>query len=110
MARDIAAFSTVIVRLGRTIQYSRDVSHEIDSRGVLDPPHARGMTAAIGRSRSNPSSIPARDGLLRLRWQCPRQEQPSSVVDDKLLTVAATIAGPQRRGDRAALGSIAASP
>ena len=51
IAWDGAAFSTVIVRLvrncalERTIQYSRVISSRNDRRrGVLDAPHARGVT------------------------------------------------------------------
>jgi hypothetical protein len=49
IARDYAALSTVIVRLDRTIQYSRDVRDGIDKPRRTGYPHARGMTAVLGR-------------------------------------------------------------
>ena len=54
IAWDGAASSTVIVRLvrncalERTIQWSRELVVETMRRGVLDVPHARGMTAVSG--------------------------------------------------------------
>jgi hypothetical protein len=45
--RNHAALSTVIARLDRATQYSRDVEINSRSRGVLDTPHARGMTIVL---------------------------------------------------------------
>jgi ethanolamine utilization microcompartment shell protein EutL len=49
----------VIARLDRAIQYSRDVNDKPRSRGVLDTPHARGMTTldVIARSEATKQSI-----------------------------------------------------
>jgi hypothetical protein len=47
-----AALSAVIARLDRAIQYSEASVMEPRSRGVLDTPHARGMTAVGGTSDS----------------------------------------------------------
>lgn len=39
--------ATVIARLDRATEYSRDAVIESGGRGVLDTPHARGMTAVV---------------------------------------------------------------
>src|SRR3954447_17472632 len=49
--------SAVIVRLDRAIQYSRDVNGLSRSRGVLDSPPSRGMTAEFG-GRPVASTVP----------------------------------------------------
>jgi hypothetical protein len=64
MAFDDAALSTVIVReSGRSSIPETSVMESI-SRGVLDPPHARGMTAVLGR-RYWPSLRGARDKIAK---------------------------------------------
>jgi hypothetical protein len=48
IAWSCTALSTVIVRLDRAIQYSRDGEVKSRGRGVLDAPHSRGMTKVLG--------------------------------------------------------------
>jgi hypothetical protein len=43
-----ATLPAVIARLDRAIQYSRDVNDKPRGRGILDTPHARGMTGECG--------------------------------------------------------------
>jgi len=51
LARDTAARSTVIVRESGRSSIPETLAMKWIGRGVLDPPHARGMTAVIGRER-----------------------------------------------------------
>jgi hypothetical protein len=48
-----ATFSTVVARLDRAIQYSEASVMESKGRGILDTPHARGMTTSrVARMRA----------------------------------------------------------
>jgi hypothetical protein len=48
----------VIVRLDRTIQYSEAIAMEAKSCGILDTPHARGMTVTSCASSTRIGAIP----------------------------------------------------
>jgi len=79
VARDRAAFSTVIVRLDSTIQYSGTPMTDQRGRGVLDT-RLRGYDSGFwapafapslreAKRRSNPVFVLRHDGLLRWRSQ-----------------------------------------
>jgi hypothetical protein len=58
----------------RVIQYSRNVSNESRSRGVLDAPPSRGMTTVVWSGRAPYSSVvPAKAGTHNHRkWGCAK--------------------------------------
>src|SRR6202035_5233355 len=78
----------------RVIQYSRDVSDESRSRGVLDTPLSQSMTTSCGaRARHTQLVVPAKAGTHNHRLQLLRESRRTASLNTSAAAYGSRLGG-----------------